>query len=290
MKNILLTLLSTFLFANLLNAQQVINLYNGKAPGSENWTWHEKEYTNSYHNRTVYNVADPTITAYVPSNPNGTAVIVAPGGGFHTLSIDFEGELVAKWLNEHGITAFILKYRLVKSETDDPVTELMAVLNGKKHVNFDSINAPIISLAMHDGLTAVKYVRDHAASFKIDPAKIGFMGFSAGGTITMCVAYNATDADRPNFVAPIYAYEKAIIGSEVPKAHMPIFIAAASDDNLGLATHSVSIYLKWLAAKQPAELHMYEHGGHGFGMLKKNIPTDTWTDRFTDWLKQEGYL
>src|SRR5437773_4642786 len=113
---------------------------------------------------------------------------------------------------------------------------------------------------MQDGLTAVKYVRDHASSYKIDPNRIGFMGFSAGGTVTMSVVYNATDENRPNFVAPIYAYEGAIIGSNVPVVKTPIFIAAASDDDLGFATHSVDLYVKWLGAKQPAELHMFEKG------------------------------
>jgi len=143
---------------------------------------------------------------------------------------------------------------------------------------------------MQDGLTAVKYVRQHAADYKIDPDKIGFMGFSAGGTVTMSVAYNATDENRPNFVAPIYAYEGAIIGSTVPSARTPIFIAAASDDDLGLATHSVHIYLKWLEASQPAELHMYESGKHGFGTKKQGLPVDSWMDRFTDWLTTHNLI
>jgi len=116
------------------------------------------------------------------------------------------------------------------------------------------------------------------------------MGFSAGGTVTMSVAYNATDKDRPNFVAPIYAYEKAIIGSAVPTAKTPIFIAAATDDDFGLASHSVHIYEKWVAAKQPAELHMYERGKHGFGMRQQNLPTDRWIERFGDWLQMHGLL
>ena len=94
--------------------------------------------------------------------------------------------------------------------------------------------------------------------YQVDPNKIGFMGFSAGGTVTMCVAPQCDRGKPPNFLAPIYAYEGAIIGSTVPSVQTPIFITAASDDDLGLATHSVHIYLKWLGANQPAELHMYE--------------------------------
>jgi len=207
-------------------------------------------------------VSHPSLTAYLPSNPNGTAVIIAPGGAFHALAFDLEGTEVAKSLNAKGITAFVLKYRLVHNDPAHPensIGNLMATKNFKK---LDSLNAPVVPLAMQDGLTAVKYVRQHAVDYKIDPGKIGFMGFSAGGTVTMSVVYNATDESRPDFVAPIYAYEGAIIGSTVPSAKTPIFICAASDDDLGLATHSVHIYLKWLAADQPAELHMYERGKH----------------------------
>ena len=116
------------------------------------------------------------------------------------------------------------------------------------------------------------------------------MGFSAGGTLTMSVVYTATEESRPNFVAPIYAYENAILGSEVPKAKTPIFIAVAGDDQLGFMPHSINIYKKWFDAKQPAELHIYEKGGHGFGMRKQGLPTDTWYERFGEWLKLQGLL
>jgi acetyl esterase/lipase len=271
------------------NAQTVINLYNGAAPGSENWNWQETQLKVDI--GTIYmDVSHPSLTAYLPSNPNGSAVIIAPGGAFHALAFDLEGTEVAKSLNAKGITAFVLKYRLVHNDPAHPensIGNLMATKNFKK---LDSLNAPVVPLAMQDGLTAVKYVRQHAADYKIDPHKIGFMGFSAGGTVTMSVVYNATDESRPDFVAPIYAYEGAIIGSTVPSAKTPIFICAASDDDLGLATHSVHIYLKWLAADQPAELHMYERGKHGFGMKKQDLPVDTWIDRFCDWLEMHGLI
>ena len=103
----------------------------------------------------------------------------------------------------------------------------------------------------------------------------------------MSVAYNALEESRPNFVAPIYAYGDAIIGSKVPSVRTPIFIACASDDEFGFAAHSVQIYSKWLEANQPVELHMYERGGHGFIMKKQNLPCDTWLERFTDWLSMQ---
>ena len=272
-------------------AQKVIQLYGGTPKGSENWTWSEQTSTkNMFNTEVVYNVSQPTITAYLPDAAlaSGTAIIVAPGGAFHTLSINSEGVDVAKWLNSKGIAAFVLKYRVARSFTDDPVKELMGKMGDFKKL--DEENAPIVPLAMADGLTAMQYVRDHAKEMSIDPQKIGFMGFSAGGTLTMSVVYNATEGNRPNFVAPIYAYEGAIIGATPPSVKTPIFVAAASDDQLGLMPHSINIYKKWADAKQPSELHIYEKGGHGFGMRKQNIPTDTWYERFGDWLKLQGYL
>ncbi len=271
------------------NAQTVLPLYKGAAPGSENWNWEEKEIKVDI-GTILMDVSKPSLTVYVPANPKGTAVIIAPGGAFHALAFDHEGTEVAKRLNANGITAFVLKYRLVHDDPAHPensIGNLMATGNFKK---LDSLNAPVIPLALQDGLTAVKYVREHAADYKIDPTKIGFMGFSAGATLTMSVVYSAADEDRPNFVAPIYAYENAIIGSAVPSAKTPIFICAASDDDLGFATHSVHIYVKWLAANQPAELHMYEKGKHGFGTKKQGLPVDTWMDRFADWLAMHDLI
>ncbi len=287
MEKLLFSLLILIAFHS--NAQTVIPLYKGAAPGSENWNWNETQIKTDI-GTIVMDVSHPSLTAFVPSNPNGTAVIIAPGGAFHALAFDLEGTEVAKWLNVKGITAFVLKYRIVHNNPAHPENSIGSLMATKNFKKLDSLNAPVVPLAMQDGLTAVKYVRDHAADYKIDKNKIGFMGFSAGGTVTMSVVYNATDENRPNFVAPIYAYEGAIIGSTIPSAKTPIFIAAASDDDLGLATHSVHIYLKWLEANQSAELHMYEKGKHGFGMKKQNLPVDTWIERFGDWLKMHDLM
>ncbi|MES2518600.1 MAG: alpha/beta hydrolase [Bacteroidota bacterium] len=285
----LFSILFTIVFLFNANAQKVIFLYEGKAKGSENWTWEEAvSEKNIFNTKVVYNVSSPTITAYLPEKPNGTSVIIAPGGAFHTLSIDNEGTDVAKWLNSKGVTAFVLKYRVAHSLTDDPVKELMPKMANFKAL--DEENATVVPLATQDGLTAVKYVRDHAKELNLDPKKIGFMGFSAGGTLTMSVIYSADDSNRPNFVAPIYAYENAIIGTNMPQEKTPIFIAVAGDDQLGFMPHSINIYRKWFDAKQPAELHIYEKGGHGFGMRKTGISTDGWIDNFGNWLKMQGYL
>ncbi|MES2795998.1 MAG: alpha/beta hydrolase-fold protein [Bacteroidota bacterium] len=289
-KCILLTsIIVAFFFCS--KAQQTIRLYEGKAPGSESWNWTEKQNNkNSFNTEVVYNVSDPTITAFLPppSLATGTAIVIAPGGAFHTLSINSEGNDVAKWLNARGVAAFVLRYRVVKSETDDPVKELMSKMGDFKKL--DAENATVVPLAIADGKKAIEYVRTHAKEYNINPKQIGIMGFSAGGTVTMGVGYSYSPENRPDFIAPIYAYLGALENKIVRADAPPAFVVVASDDQLGLAPHSIQIYTDWLAAKKSVELHAYLKGGHGFGMRKQNIPTDSWIDRFGDWMKQQGYL
>ncbi len=273
-----------FLLAISSFGQKVIPLYQGSAPGSETWSWDEQENSNNLFNtRVVYNVSKPTLTAFIPSSwsSNGTAVVICPGGGFQTLSIDIEGNDVAKWLNQRGIAAFVLKYRLVRSLTDDPVKELMGKMSAGK---LDGDNASVIPLTIADGKKAMEYVRSHAGEFNINPNRIGLMGFSAGGTVAAAIAYSYTKENRPDFVAPIYPYMGAIPKTPLPADAPPLFIAAASDDQLGLAPHSIQLYSDWIASKKSAELHMYKEGGHGFGMRQQDLPSDSWIDRFGDWL------
>ena len=269
--------------------QKVIQLYNGAAPGSENWTYSEQVYKAGSKEALVYNVSRPTLTVYPadPSKATGTAVIVCPGGGFFILAAWHEGSDVAQWLNKKGITVFLLKYRLGQSLTNNPGQELG---ENMKKTDFAQKITPIIPLCIADGRAAIQYVREHAAEYGINPAQIGIMGFSAGGTVAASTAFNYTQPNRPDFVAPVYAFMPASLQGTVPDDAPSMFIAAATDDNLGLASHSVDLYSKWLAAKKPAELHMYEKGSHGFGMRKQNVPTDTWIERFGDWLEMLGYL
>ena len=269
--------------------QKVIQLYEGNAPGSENWTYSEKEYHAGNKDALIYNVSHPTLTVY-PADPKiatGTAVIVCPGGGFYILEEVHEGTDVAHWLNQKGVTVFLLKYRLGQSITDDPGKELT---DNMKKSDFGEKITPIIPLSIADGRAAIQYVRTHAADYGIDPMHIGIMGFSAGGTVAASTAFNYTPGNRPDFVAPIYAYIPPSLQGSVPADAPPMFIAAATNDHLGLAAHSVDLYSKWLAEKKPAELHIYEKGDHGFGMHKQGIPTDTWIERFGDWLGLHGYI
>lgn len=278
------------LWVSISHAQKVIPLYSGKVPGSENWDWQEAErYSDIWQTRVVYNVSTPTLTAYLPAprNVNGTAVVIAPGGAFHALSIDSEGIDVAKWLASRGVSAFVLKYRLVKSKTNDPVKEVMEKMGSGKE--FDEDNQRLIPLAIADGMEAIKYLRQHAKEFKINPERIGIIGFSAGGTVTAGVVYNGRDESRPDFAAPIYAYiPQSMERTQVPENAPPLFVVAASDDQLGLAPHSIALYNKWIEARKVAELHMYSGGGHGFGMRVQNYPSDTWIERFGDWMESQG--
>ncbi len=275
---------------NAFGQQKVIDLFPGAAPGSESWTYHEKEYINNdWKQSVVYNVSHPSLTVY-PADPaiaTGTAMIVCPGGGFFVLKMKEEGTDVAKWLNQKGITVFILKYRLGQSQTDDPVRELNA--NMQKPDFVDKIK-DVVPLCIADGKEAIKYVRLHAGDYGIAPNRIGIIGFSAGGTVAASSAFNYTPENRPDFVAPIYAFMPENLQPAVPADAPPLFITAASDDQLGLVPHSISLFSKWNLAKHYTEIHIYEKGGHGFGTHKQNIPTDTWMDRLGDWLGAEGFL
>jgi len=274
-----------------LSAQQpVIKLYNGAAPGSESWNWSESFIPkNDKGLAIVYNVVNPTLTVYKPDPTisNGTAVVICPGGGFFILAINTEGTDVAEALVKKGVTCFVLRYRLAHSVTSDPYKEMSdAIAKGDP----DKKMVQTVPVCIKDGKEAISYVRSHAAEYNIDPNKIGIMGFSAGGTVTASAAFNYTAANRPDFVAPVYAYMPAMLMGTVAADAPPMFLVAASDDGLNLQPNSIDLYTKWNTAKKPVELHLYTKGGHGFGMRTQNIPTDTWIDRFTDWLGLMGFM
>jgi acetyl esterase/lipase len=148
----------------------------------------------------------------------------------------------------------------------------------------------VIPFAGADGLAAVRYVRQHAEDFGIAKDRIGFMGFSAGGAVTAFVTFNYDPENRPDFVALIYAGLGRFQDVVVPEDAPPMFVAAATNDQLGLAKDSLALYSKWLAAGKSAEVHIYSRGGHAFGMRKQNLPSDDWIERFGEWLAVEGLL
>jgi len=291
------TLIAFFAVSMAVRAQQqVIPVWTGAAPGSENWT--QKEQTTVFPGHPaggslVRNVTLPTLTAFLPdpSNANGTAVVVCPGGGFHFLSWNSEGTEVAKWLSVHGIAAFVLKYRLVDTgPTEEDFQKSVAALFSSigKGGGLSEPMRQVRPLAIADGREAVKVVRQHASEWQIDPHRIGLMGFSAGGVVTMGVVLDHDASSRPDFAAPVYGAGIAE-GETIPADAMPLFILCASDDSIA-AAGSVATYSKWKAAGYSVELHVYAKGGHGFGMNQQGLPSDHWIERFNDWLMEEGLL
>ncbi len=259
-----------------LSDNKEIRLYAGVAPGSETWNWEEKNFGPFLSNVTI-----PTLTVFEAdkSIATGTAVVVCPGGAFHFLSMKNEGYDIAKWLNDKGITAFVLKYRLGHLSTDNPLNEMREMQ--KDFSKFTKDIEPIISMAVIDAKTAIAYIRNHASEWGID--NVGIMGFSAGGTITTGLAFSYEAKERPDFVAPIYPYAGGFINMEVPVDAPPMFIAGASNDEYKFHKDCISLYEKWVDADKSAELHLFKSGGHGFGIIKKDIPTDNWINLFYDW-------
>ena len=289
----------TILFAFLMlagvtaKAQETVKLYVGKAPGSENWTQKEAQmYSDLFKTEVVYNVTDPSLLVYqVPKGVKntGTAIVIAPGGGFQSLSINREGKELAEILSKKGITAFVLKYRLNKTETNDPAREMMEKL--KDRAAFEKNSLATIKLAAQDGKNALKYVRDNASKYGIDTKKVGIIGFSAGSTVAMETVLENTADQQPDFVANIYGGPRPeLLTVATPEKKIPMFLCAASDDQLKLAPRSIQMYTKWLEAGQNVELHMYSKGGHGFGTGKQNLPVDSWETRFEEWLALQGFL
>jgi acetyl esterase/lipase len=268
-------------------APQVMRIWPGKAPGSENWTQQEVELK-SDSELIVRNVVDPTLTAYFPpaGKANGTAMIICPGGGFHMLTMNSEGVAVAQDLNAIGITAFILRYRLTETNA-----AFMAVMMHR--LNTPGAMQPIIDkmtpLITADGQQAIRVVRAHAAQWGVNPDRIGLIGFSAGGYLSLNVAMHHDAGSAPDFLAAIYPLAPTPLAA--PPAKIPLFELAADDDPLvPPADNAARIYSTWHTAGVPAELHIFTKGGHGFGMRKQNLPIDTWPELLHQWLGSQGLL
>jgi len=316
---------ATAVFAGLLLAATalpaqtyVVMLHTDSAPGSENWTQKEAEYTVGTSGlKAVRNVVKPSITVYMPpaENATGTSVIVAPGGAFRMLSWDSEGTMVADWLQRHGVAAFVLKYRLTDTGTDEEFAQAQARAaagrrggggagaagagaagagrgapgaNAGRGSGAPGPQAQIRAMAAADGLRAIEVVRQHAVQWRLDPAKVGIMGFSAGGYVAVQAAVDHTAANRPAFVASIYGCCENAPEVKVPDDAPPIFFLHAYNDPVSAS--SPSLFLAWKAADKPAELHTYAAGGHGFGMPKHDQPTDGWIERFGDWLRYQKLM
>jgi len=243
----------------------------------------------------VRNVSDATLTPYLPdpAKANGTAVIVAPGGGFRWLSINNEGWKIAKALNEQGVAAFVLKYRLFPTPPTldglkDSMNHTFAAVTkpaGDKAPTPPKMPAWDLSNQQADAEAAYAMIVRNADQWHVDTKRIGMMGFSAGAGLTMhCVLHSQTM--KLAFAAPIYGGQGAV---EVPKDAPPLFVALAIDDPL-MFHGDFGLVKSWWEAKKPVEFHLYQDGGHGFGMGYPGHPTYWWFEVYTHWLDHNGFL
>src|SRR3954468_19120847 len=273
MKTLVLLMAGGFaLAAGPLDAQ-VVNIWPGVAPGSEGWRQKERTVENTPLGTVVFDVRTPTLRPYLPDSTKatGTGVIIAPGGAFVALAMDLEGATVARWLQQRGIAAFLLKYRIVEKKQE-----------GIPEMDMDTAGRYGIA----DGIQALKVVRAHAAAWRVSPSRIGMLGFSAGAMVTSGALLQPDSAARPNFAALIYGApfgRMPAIPSDLP----PIFMAWAKDDAVALAP-VVKFHDVLVAAGHRPETHVYATGGHGFGMKHQGTESDRWIDDYQRWLQAEG--
>ena len=277
----ILRLMVIFYSFNLLG-QEIITLpYDNTGLDYQGPEVKTKGYFTDKHD--FQNISIPTIQVFLPKgNLNTkTAMIVCPGGGMRANAIHHEGFDVAKALNERGIAAFVLKYRLV------PI-HLIGKNEGLDHPY--SKEKKQLAYGHLDALNAIAHARVNALKYEINPEKIGIMGFSAGGAVTMEATYKSSKKNRPNFIAPIYPWMNIVDNQEPPAYGPPIFIVCTTEDAFKLAIPSAKIYTDWAEKNYISELHLYHHGKHGFGMRKTNYPVDNWFDNMVDWIDAIGML
>jgi acetyl esterase/lipase len=239
----------------------------------------------------ITDVTNPTITIYQPAKDKdtGTAVLICPGGGYWNLYWQLEGEEVAAWLNSLGVTGIILKYR-VPRRPDEPKGE--------------PARRPL-----QDAQRAVSLVRSKAKDWRIDPQRIGIVGFSAGGHLAIATATSfekrtyepVDDVDkiscRPDFAIPVYSgylkpkdKDELAPGLHIPAGTPPVFLVHGGDDIVSPPEHSVVMYLALKRAGIPAELHIYADTTHDFGVRKSDQPYSAWTESCANWLRHQGFL
>lgn len=235
-----------------------IPVWTGLAPGTEDRP--DEEYIENERFKKVY---QPSLTIHLPPKElsNGTAVLICPGGGYRHLAIYKEGHHTASRLNSLGITVFVLKYRLNPEE------------------------------ALQDTLQSLKLIRERSDEWAIDPQKLGLMGFSAGGHLLLNTVSHSDEKSKPDFLVIMYPVIRDIdLKTAFPTHAAPSFICGASDDTTTPPSNAISVYESLIAAKIPAELHLYESGGHGFGLGLHRGPVIDWTRRLEVWLVGQNLL
>jgi acetyl esterase/lipase len=222
----------------------------------------------------ITQVSQPTLTLFQPSHPNGTVILICPGGGYQGLAFEHEGTQVAEYLNTLGVTGAVLKYRVPRRDPLHPHEAPMA-----------------------DAIRAIQILRSRSDELGIRGNRLGILGFSAGGNLSVLTALQATDQHRPNFLVAIYpAYltqekDEFRLRPEivVPPSAPPACFIHAGDDRI-TAAGSALLYLDYKKLGIPAELHIYSQGGHGFGMKKNGSPANQWHVRVSEWLTTNGWL
>lgn len=280
-------------------AQQEIRLYDGVAPGSEGVQDNERITRGPDGNiQNISGVVTPSITVYLPDadKATGTAVILCSGGGLMAHSWGSDVINMARWLNERGIAAIGLKYRtrVMGGGPGGPrmggggqalsasVTEFSKI--SKSNANPDNSEGGLknIDNAINDALRAMEIVREHAAEWHINPDKIGYLGFSAGGGVGIGATVRADAQHRPAFMATIYG--PSLIDVEVPQNAPKLFIATRGDHH-NVAAGLVSLYFDWKRAGANAEMHIYDDGTGPFGPDDPGNTSGTWRESFYRWLQ-----
>lgn len=267
-------------------SNEVVRIWPGQAPGTEDWRASEEGADVTLPNvgkiHVITNVTVPTLTTFRPAagRANGTAMVVLPGGSFRALAWDIDGLETAQWLASKGITAFVLKYRVRPPQEGETFGESLE--------DFARATQARRAIVVADAEQAIHFIRSHTKDYAVAANHVGIIGFSAGAMATVEVALAKDPAVRPDFAVVMYG---AALTPEVPGAGAPpLFIAAAQDDAELPAINSLKVFERWTMAGLPAELHIYEKGGHGFGFRPHHVPADDWPASFQDWLSSHGHL
>ncbi len=284
-----------------------MRLWPGKAPGTEKWTVPETVTTSPNGDRTVSNVSDPTLTVFLPdpSMATGTAVILAPGGALRLLGIDSNGTHIARWLNAKGIAAFVLKYRTLQQAAGGGgpraggppagggpraggppggggARQEMEIHNANANpAPDDAALTEVLHMGVADAQEAFKLIRKNAQQWKIDPTRVGIMGFSAGGGVAVGAALGPKSDAYPDFLMSIYG--PALQDVNVPDYAPPLFVAVGST-HFNVTNGCIALFQVWKAAGKPAEMHVYDGVSGGFGLSDRGRPVDGWIDRAYEWM------
>jgi acetyl esterase/lipase len=269
------------------SSAEVVRLWPGPAPGTDTWRGAEQQADAEIPNvgkvHVITNVTVPTLTVFRPPAGKGnmTGIIIVPGGAFRALPWDLDGTEPARWLTQRGITAFVLKYRVRPPDPSAPAGD--GSFDG-----FARATANAREIAVADAEQAMRLVRANARRFGAAPDRIGMIGFSAGAMTTMLVAMAPDPAVRPNFAAALYG--ALLSADEPPRDAPPVFVVAAQDDPQVPPARAIEIFQRWNNAGLPAEVHIYETGGHGFAFRPGHQPVHSWPVAFEAWLSARGLM